>query len=324
MVVVSLCERHHHQAKPTRTAFTVEAVRSLIGNVAEAVILFLCFLFGRRMDPGLVPWLHGPTGPPRIGSGFHRSVAARAGLEVKTGVDLGLLPDCALLDGDGFDARLLHPSVRDFYEHTGRYHLDVWSEWSPLFWPFGWALINFVSRRMEQLNFPMYPLETARGMTSEVEQIVDPSGRVVFTSWLRRNQGTGMVIYSGLYSTASPPGHRPCVKTVFPVVRGNATVLLRPENQADGSLMLISSGRRFGDPGFYRITEASRGRLRIWYVRPISETFHVYPDVDGSVRTDHFLRWWGLSVLHLHYRITPAQAAARTATTVAAETENNE
>jgi len=55
--------------------------------------------------------------------------------------------------------------VRDFYEHTGRYHLDVWSQWSPLFWPFGWALINFVSRQMEQLNFPMYPLETAQGMT---------------------------------------------------------------------------------------------------------------------------------------------------------------
>ncbi len=40
--------------------------------------------------------------------------------------------------------------------------------------------------------------------------------------------------------------------------------------------------------------------------------------------TDHFLRWWGLSVLHLHYHITPAKAAARTATTVAAETKNNE
>jgi hypothetical protein len=284
-------------------------VRRLIGGVAEAVILFLCFLFGRRFDPSDVPWLNGPTGPPRIGSDFHRSVAAKAGLEVKTGGELGLLPDCALLDGDGFDAGRMHPSVRDFYEHTGRYHLDVWSEWSPLFWPFGWALINFVSRRMEQLNFPMYPLETARGMTSEVEQVVDSSGRVVFTSWLRRNLGSGMVIYSGLYSTASPPGHRPCVKTVFPVVRGNATVLLRPENQADGSFKLISSGRRFGDPGFYRITAASRGRLRIWYVRPLKEIFHVYPDTDGSVRTDHFLSWWGLPVLHLHYHITPAQPA---------------
>ena len=282
-------------------------MRRLIGSAAEAVILFLCFLFGRRIDPSTVPWLAGPTGPPRIGSEFHRSVAAKVGLEVKTGSDLGLLPDCALLDGDSFDTGRLHPAVRDFYEHTGRYHLDVWSEWSPLFWPFGWALINFVSRRMEQLNFPMYPLETARGMTSEVEQLVDASGRVVFTSWLRRNLGSGMVIYSGFYSTAAPPGHGPCVKTVFPVVRGNATVLLRPENQADGSLKLISKGSRFGDPGFYRITASSKGRLRIWYVRPINETFHVYPDSDGSVRTDHYVRWWGLSVLHLHYHITRAQ-----------------
>lgn len=283
-------------------------MRRLVESVAQGLILFLCFLFGRRVDRGSIPWLDGPTGPPRIGTEFHRSIAAQAGLEVRTGRDLGLLPDCAALDGDGFDSRRLHPSVRDFYEHTARYHLDVWSQWSPLFWPFGWALINFVSRRMEQLNFPMYPLETARGMTSDVEQLVDPSGRVVFTSWLRRNLASGLVIYSGFYSTASPPGQGPCVKTVFPVVRGNATVLLRPEAQADGSLKLISSGRRFGDPGFYRITEAGPGRLRVWYVRGFNEIFQVYPDGDGSVRTDHFVRWWRLSVLRLHYHITPAQS----------------
>jgi hypothetical protein len=281
--------------------------------MAQGVILFLCFLFGRRVDQGSVPWLDGPTGPPRIGTEFHRAVAADAGFTVRTGRDLGLLPDCAALDGDGFDSRRLHPAVRDFYEHTARYHLDVWSEWSPLFWPFGWALIHFVSRRMEQLNFPMYPLETARGMTSDVEQLVEPSGKVVFTSWLRRNLASGLVIYSGFYSTASPPGHGPCVKTVFPVVRGNATVLLRPEAQPDGSLKLISSGRRFGDPGFYRITEAGRGRLRIWYVRGFHEIFHVYPDSDGSVRTDHFVRWWRLSVLRLHYHITPARDTAQPA-----------
>jgi hypothetical protein len=289
-------------------------VRRLIESVAQGVILFLCFLFGRRIDRSSVPWLDGPTGPPRIGAEFHHSVAAEAGLEVRTGRDLGLLPDCGALDGDGFDSRRLHPSVRDFYEHTSLYHLDVWSQWSPLFWPFGWALIHFVSRRMEQLNFPMYPLETARGMTSDVEQLVEPSGRVVFTSWLRRNLASGLIIYSGFYSTTSPPGHGPCVKTVFPVVRGNATVLLRPEAQADGSLKLISSGRRFGDPGFYRITEAGPGRFRVWYVRGFHELFHVYPDGDGSVRTDHFLRWWGLSVLRLHYHITLARSPELQAT----------
>jgi hypothetical protein len=284
-------------------------VRRLIGTVAEAFILFLCFLLGRRMVPGSAPWLDGPTGPRRIGAEFHRSLAAEAGLEIRTGQDVGLLPDCAALDGDGFDSSRLHSAVRDFYEHTGRYHLDVWSQWSPLFWPFGWALIHFVSRRMEQLNFPMYPLETAQGMTSEVEQLVDGSGQVVFASWLRRNQGSGVVIYSGLYATASPPGHGPCVKTVFPVPRGNATVLLRPEANADGSLRLISSGRHFGDPGFYRTTATGAGKIRVWYVRPLTEVFHVYPDTDGSVRTDHHVRWWGMPVLRLHYHITPAPLA---------------
>jgi hypothetical protein len=279
-------------------------VRRLIGTVAEAFILFLCFLLGRRVVRGQNPWLDGPTGPTRIGAGFHRSLAAEAGLEVRTGQDVGLLPDCTSLDGDDFDSSRLHASVRDFYEHTGRYHLDVWSQWSPLFWPFGWALIHFVSRRMEQLNFPMYPLETANGMTSSVEQLVDGSGRVVYTSWLRRNQGSGLVIYSGLYAIASPPGRGPCVKTVFPIPRGNATVLLRPEADADGSLRLISSGRRFGDPGFYRMTATSAGRIRVWYVRALTEVFHVYPDPDGSVRTDHHVRWWGLPVLRLHYHIT--------------------
>lgn len=296
---------------------------SIFGRLIEAMIAALVLVLGRTVRRADAPWLVGPVGSDLVGSDFHSRLADAQRLELRSGPDQGLLRSCDELAGEGFDPRQLDPRVRSFYEHTSGYRLDVWSQWSPLFWPFGWALINFVSRRMEQLNFPMYPLETARGMTSEVEQLVDASGRVVFTSWLRRNLGSGMVIYSGLYATASPPGHRPCVKTVFPVVRGNATVLLRPENQADGSLKLISSGRRFGDPGFYRITEASRGRLRIWYVRPFNEVFHVYPDTDGSVRTDHFLRWWGLPVLHLHYHIMPDHQAARIATTITAETMND-
>lgn len=287
-------------------------MRRLVGGVAERFILFLCFLFGRRVDLSGLPWLDGPIGPRKIGADFHRSLAATAGLEVRRADDLGLLTTCATLDGPDFDASRLDPVVRDFYEHTSRYHLDVWSQWSPLFWPFGWALINFVSRRMEQLNFPMYPLETARGMTSDVEQLVDSSGRVVYTSWLRRNLGTGMVIYSGFYSSTTPPGCGPCVKVVFPVNGGNATVLLRPVALPDGSLRLISAGKRFGDPGFYRVT-GRRESARVWHVRPFVETFHVYPDANGSLRTDHHLSWWGLPVLHLHYHMRLTSPAAHAA-----------
>lgn len=288
-------------------------MRRIIGDLASAFIMFLCFLLGRRITTADFPWLDGPTGPKLIGPQFHRAVADAAGYEVRAGDDLGLLPAMASLDSAGFDSARVQRGVREFYEHTARYHLDVWSQWSPLFWPFGWALMTFVSRRMEQLNIPMYPLETARGMSSEVEQLVERSGRVVFTSWLRRNLESGYVIYSGFYTTSDAPGHGPCVKVVFPVPGGNASVLLRPEVQPDGSFKLISSGRHFGDPGFYRITDLGNGRRRVWYVRGLTEVFHVYEDSDDSVRTDHYLRWWGLPVLHLHYHITPMPAASRSA-----------
>ena len=49
----------------------------------------------------------------------------------------------------------------------------------------------------------------------------------------------------------TPRATGPCVKTVFPLPNGNAIVILRPEAQADGSLVLLSDGHRFGDPGFY-------------------------------------------------------------------------
>jgi hypothetical protein len=51
--------------------------------------------------------------------------------------------------------------------------------------------------------------------------------------------------------------------------------------------------------------------MRVWYVRALTEIFHVYPDTDGSVRTDHHLRWWGLPVFRLHYHITPTLATGQ-------------
>jgi hypothetical protein len=96
----------------------------------------------------------------------------------------------------------------------------------------------------------------------------------------------------------------------FPVPRGSATVFLRPEAQEDGSLKLISSGTAFGDPGFYRMLETDEHHWRVRYLRTLRESFHVYVDPEGIVRTDHQVRFLGLEVLKLHYKITPQAAPA--------------
>src|ERR1700724_2217035 len=64
-----------------------------------------------------------------------------------------------------------------------------------------WLLVEFISRRMDQLNFPISSLEVAKGMTSEVVQLVEPAtGRIVNTGWLRRLKSSGRGLYAALYS----------------------------------------------------------------------------------------------------------------------------
>ena len=38
---------------------------------------------------------------------------------------------------------------------------------------------------------------------------------------------------------------------------------------------------------------------------PIHETFRVYVDRDGVLRTDHDLRMWAATAVRLHYKLEP-------------------
>jgi hypothetical protein len=96
--------------------------------------------------------------------------------------------------------------------------------------------------------------------------------------------------------------------------RGNATVLLRPELGPDGSLILDSSGRRFGDAGFYRLQARDAERIRVWQIRSLTEHLHLYVDDHGVLRCDHAIRFLGLPVLKLHYKIVRRADASRRST----------
>jgi hypothetical protein len=159
------------------------------------------------------------------------------------------------------DSGAIAASVRGFYERTSEYELDAWSEWCGLFRPLGRALALLFSRRLQQLNIPLSPLDSSKGISSAVLQWRDPnSGSVVQTAWVRELQATNNVLYAGSYSVCRVPGYRlPCVKVVFPLPNGNAIVLMKPEAHADGSFSVTSAGRGFGDPGFYFVVHGEGG-----------------------------------------------------------------
>jgi hypothetical protein len=158
--------------------------------------------------------------------------------------------------------------------------------------------------------FPLSSLDTKLGITSNVVQLKERSGRVVYTAWVRDVVSTERTLYAGSYSVCRVPGYLgPCVKVVFPLPNGSAIVIMRPESSPDGSFTVRSAGLRFGDPGFYFFVEKEPGCGWARHVRTLQETIRVYADAQGTLRADHDLWIWGARFLRLHYRMRKRAAA---------------
>lgn len=273
-------------------------------------------LTGRYIDLNQEKWLDGPMGKPTgIGKDYFDELAAETGLGIRKDCpQTGLIESFRQLDSLNFSSADVHPEVVDFYEHTSNYDLDAWGEWYGLFRPFGRMLAFIFSRRLQQLNVPLSSLDTSRGVTSEIVQLFDvDSGEIYYTAWIRQIVGTGHVLYAGSYSTCQIPGYEgACIKVVFPLPNGNATVIMKPQRNADGSFSVISSGERFGDPGFYFVVRNSSGRISARYLRAMRESIRVYAAENSTVRADHTLKLWGLTFLKLHYRLRNRQARSDT------------
>jgi len=227
-----------------------------------------------------------------------------------------LISDFQTLRGPSFNPDVVDSRIRHFYEHAAAYNLEVWSEVYLVGRFFLWLLVEFLSTHMDQLNFPLSSLDVAKGMSSEVVQLVDPAtGEVRHTGWLRRLKSSGRVIYAGVYSVCRiPKEENPMVKVTFPC-RGSANVYLRPVAYPDGSFGLDSSGSGWGRSGFYRIVKVGPDRWRVRNFRTLHELFHVYLDTEDVLRCDHKIVFVGLTILRLHYKMTlvePLRASAGT------------
>lgn len=262
---------------------------------------------GRVVDlEGDEQWLRAPTsGSPRVTDAWLEAEAAWHGGALSTAdPSAGLLPSMSALDGPGFDSARLRPEIRDFYEHTAAWQMEVWTGWSPLFWPGGELVARLYGRRVEQLALPMRPLDVAHGMDSQVTPIRDRQGAQVAAAWTRTLRSSGRRVFSGAYSARTLPGaDRPSVHVAFPLESGNVQVFLRPSVTDDGGLLLESPLGAFGQDGAYVVVRDRRDHAA---KVPLHETFHVYVDRSGVLRADHDLCLWRARAVRLHYKLEPA------------------
>lgn len=264
-------------------------------------------LAGRPVDlGGSESWLDAPMSrAARVADSWLDAEAARSsGSLDRDDPGAGLLQSMSLLDGPGFDTGRLRPEIRDFYEHTAAWRMEVWTGWSPVFWPAGELVARLYGRRVEQLALPMRPLDVARGMDSQITLIRDRQGTQVGAAWMRSLRGSGRHVFSGSYSARALPGaDRPSIHVAFPLESGNVQVFLRPSVTGDGGLVLESPAGRFGQDGAYVVVRDGRDHAaRV----PLHETFHVYVDEHGVLRTDHELRLRRAWVARLHYKLERA------------------
>ena len=260
---------------------------------------------GRKRNLEQYPWLKGPVGDQQIGSTFYETYAHTAGLEIKKEPDAGLLTDFSkVIPKDDPNLLLLNPAITHFYEHTAAYKLEVWSQWFRPIRFFARTLVKMLSSKMDQLNIPLNPLETSRGMSNEVIRLIRPgTEQQEAACWLRKSIQNQKVVYAGFYSAVTL-NDKPMVRVVFPLPAGSATVLLRTVVLEDGSVKLLSDGKKQGDAGYYRLRKSGENTVRVKYI-PIKESIHVFEDEEGVLRTDHLFWFFGFKLLHLHYKILP-------------------
>ncbi len=238
-----------------------------------------------------------------VGTGYVRQLAdVLGGRYVADAPDVGIVASIEELAGPDFDPAAVDPRVREFYEHTTRFRLDIIPRWRLWVRP-GYLLYRtLVARPLGQANVPMNQREIQRGVRSRIDTITLPDRDVVAVrGWIRSFADTDEPIYVGIYTTYRHDG-RGYVSVGFPVPQGSFTATLQPRARPGGGLILTSRSD-LDHPGHYLayIDPTSR-ELTALAVHGFAEQLDVHVD-DGQLLAEHAFWVFGLPFLVLHYRM---------------------
>ena len=238
-----------------------------------------------------------------VGTSYVRELAAVIGGHyIASTPDIGIVASVDELAGPEFDPAGIDPLVREFYEHTTRFTLDIVPQWRLWVRP-GYLLYRtVVARPLGQANVPMNQRETQRGIRSRIDTITPAGGDVVaIRGWIRSFTDTDEPIYVGIYTTYRHGG-RGYVSVGFPLPQASFTATLLPRARPGGGLVLTSRSD-LDQPGHYlAYIDPSTKDLTVLAVHGFAEQLDVYVH-DGNLRAEHAFSIFGLPFLVLHYRM---------------------
>lgn len=262
-------------------------------------------LRGRKIKPEDFPWLMGPFGNLNaIGEDFIHKFAEKENLIIqKDSKSNGIIPSMQKLNLSETEFSNLSQSVIGFYENTANHNLQFSVQWNSFFKFFGILINKLFSNRINQLNIPTKNIDDSESLKSEIINLIDPkTNEIKYTFWFRSIKSSGQVIYSGVYGITNLPTGKTCVKAVFPLPNGNATVLMIPSVGGNGELILDSSGKKFGDAGFYFLLKDSKGDYWSQFISSFRDRL-IIDSKNDIISAEQTLTLWYLKVLSFKYII---------------------
>jgi hypothetical protein len=288
-------------ASPAATASAaVLAFRSLSALVfRDAQVSLLADRVPAADLPFVVPR---PARSAYVGTRYIQDLAHELGGTYTAATEnTGIVGSLDTLRGPDFDPGRVDPLVREFYEHTTRFALDIEPEWRMWVRP-GYLLYRtVVARPLGQASLPMNQREAQRGIRSRIDTITDVDGVVSVRGWVRSFADDDEPIMLGIYTTYTHED-RGYVSVGFPVPEGSFTATLRPLPRPDGGLTLTSRVED-GQAGHYlTYVDTTADELTALAVHGFEEQLDVYVE-GGALRAEHAFWVFGFPFLVLHYRI---------------------
>ena len=175
--------------RPGLAAGSVAAAAAVVGYRATSALVFRdpqVSLLAERVKAEDLPFVVPLASQTRyVGTDYVRSLAQVLGGTYAPDVaDIGIVASLDELAGPSFDPAGTDPLVREFYEHTTRFALDIVPEWRLWVRP-GYLLYRtLLARPLGQANVPMSQREAQRGVRSRIDTITGVEGTPgLLTRW---------------------------------------------------------------------------------------------------------------------------------------------
>ena len=289
------------------TASAAAAATAVVGFRTVSALVFRdsqVSLLASQVSAESVPFVVPRASRTRyVGTGYLRDLAVALGGRYTADVpDIGIVASLDELAGPGFDPSAVHPLVKEFYEHTTRFALDIVPEWRLWVRPGYLLYLTLLARPLGQASVPMNQRAAHRGVHSRIDTVTGAPGVPgIVRGWIRSYADTDEPIYVGIYTTYRHEG-RGYVSVGFPLPQASFTATLEPRARP-GGLVLDSRGATSQSGHYLTYIDPVASDLTVLAVHGFAERLDVYVDDAGELRAEHAFAVFGIPFLVLRYRM---------------------